>query len=481
MPPRHFSFRLESTDFPADQLALYAFEGREEIGRLFSFDLDGVVRDRAGLDLNAVIGAYAALVIEEDGAEVRRVHGMIASVRDKLDPVAEHRSYRLNLVPRAHQLRLVQMQDIFQDLSVPAIIEKKLNLFGLDGSNMQQRLMGTYAPREFVVQYRETDLAFVSRLCEHLGIAFFFEHDEDMDRLVFTDHEGGYSRIGTVDFRGEGEHRDVFALEREAQIIPGLYAAHDYNYRTPSVDLYAKTELASETARGGVVEYAPHAKTVDECQAIALARSEERRGTELVYRGESDRGAFFAGGRIELRGHPLLDECNLLLTEVVHRGSQPILVHGGESTQTTYRNTFRAAPAGFTYRTPRATPQPRIHGLLTGIIEATAQGGSSALAYIDDEGRYMVRFLFHTAAGEQLKTSKAVRMMQSHAGPGYGMHFPLKPGVEVLIAFMDGDPDRPLIVGTAPNPLTPSPVVAANSKENIVRARSGARIRIVDG
>lgn len=481
MAARHFSFHLESEDFPVDRLALYAFEGREEIGQLFQFDLDGIVTDRAGLDLAAVVGARACLVLEEDGAEVRRFHGMIASVRDKLDPVAAHRSYRLCLVPRAHQLRLVQLQDIFQNLNVPGVVSEKLALLGLSGANMDMRLMGTYAEREFVVQYRETDLAFISRLCEHLGIAFFFDHGDDCERMVFTDHEDGYPQIGTFDFRTEGDKRDVFTLERDAQIIPATYVVHDYNYRTPTVELEAKTDIPSETARGGVIEYSPHAKTQEECQVLSLVRSEERQGTEMVYRGESDRGAFFAGGRMVLHGHPLLDEPTMLLTEVVHRGSQPVLGQGGETTQTTYRNTFRAVPSGFTYRTPRTTPWPRIDGLLTGVIEATAQGGSSELAWIDDQGRYMVRFLFHTAASAQPKTSKPVRMMQPHAGPGYGMHFPLKPGVEVLIAFMDGDPDRPLIVGTAPNPLTPSPVVAGNSKENIVRTRSGARIRLIDG
>ncbi len=479
MSTHRYSFHIESEDFPAEQLHLYAFEGREAIGQLFRFDIDGVVADRQGIDLTTVVGASACLVLECDGAEVRRIHGMIASVRDKLDPIATHRSYRLTLVPRAERLRMVKMQDVFQDLNIPSIVQAKLDLVGLDSKDVTMRLMGTYATREFVVQYCETDIAFVSRLCEHLGIAFYFDHEHDADRIVFTDHEDGFSRIGDVHFQPEGDRKDVYALELEAQMIPASYIVHDYNYRTPTVDLQATVDVDDSFAVGGVIEYAVHVKTEAECLVLSNVRREEYWGTKEVYQGESALGAFYAGGRIVLLGHPHFESLPLLLTEVRHHGAQPALFHGGNSDQPTYRNTFRAVPGGFTYRPLRSTPRPRIHGLLTGIVEA-APGGSGDLAKIDDEGRYTIRFLFDTSPNGRPKASRPVRMAQPHAGAGYGMHFPLKPGIEVVMAFVDGDPDRPIIVGAVPNPLTPSPVVAANSRENVIRTTSGARIRIID-
>jgi type VI secretion system secreted protein VgrG len=165
----------------------------------------------------------------------------------------------------------------------------------------------------------------------------------------------------------------------------------------------------------------------------------------------------------------------MLIVEVHHEATQA--VWGGE--KGSYVNTFRGVPGQLSYRPPRVTPRPRIAGFVTAIVDAGA-GGSPDYAQIDQQGRYMVRFLFDSAASGGRLASRPVRMIQNHAGENYGTHFPLKPGIEVLIAFVNGDPDRPLIVGAAPNALTPSPVDSRNRTTHRIKTMAGIRIDLVD-
>ncbi len=477
MSEQTFAFRIESKALLANDLHVRGFTGREVIGQMFSFDVEIIVPNRDGMNVADIVGTDVCLVIERDGLEVRRIFGMVAGVRDKLDPVANHRSYRLQIVPRAFRTRMIHAQDIFQDLTVPAIIQAKLGLVGLGVGDVELRLSASHAPREFVVQYRETDENFIARLCEHLGIGFFFEHDGGVDRMVFTDNEMGYPHLGDVSFGPSGGTGHVHALEADTRIIPKTYMVYDYNYRIPHVEIMGSV-VSEQGYAGGVAEYGVHTKTPAESATLAQVRAEEYRGTQHVLLGESDLASFAAGFRVTVDEHPHLNDSTMLLVEVEHHGSQSVLGHGGNAGESTYRNVFRGVPVGFTYRPPRVTPKPRIHGLLTGVTEGLA-GASGELPNIDAEGRYMVRFLFDMSPDERTKVSRPVRMAQPSAGIGHGLHFPLKPGIEVLIAFIDGDPDRPIIVGAVPNPITPSPVVAANATESVIRTGSGARIRFV--
>jgi type VI secretion system secreted protein VgrG len=221
-----------------------------------------------------------------------------------------------------------------------------------------------------------------------------------------------------------------------------------------------------------VIEEGSHARSPSEAQYLAQVRAEERQATQLVYVGRSTLPIIQAGLQFKLVGHPELDGVALTVIEATHEGTQGA---GNGDGGGSYVNSFRAIPSDRTFRPPRITPRPRIYGLVSGLIDAS-QGGNSVYAPIDDQGRYHVRFFFDLATPAGQAPSHAIRMIQNHAGAGYGTHLPLKPGAEVLLAFIDGDPDRPLIVGAAPNPLTPSPVVAANSDLHIIRTQSGTRI-----
>lgn len=469
---------LESKGEPWSFARVRRLTGREAIGELFSFDVEVVCDPGHELPAEALPHADVTLVIERDGHEVRRIHGILGSIRDHLDPLDGPSEYSLRIVPRAARLALVETQDVYLGRSIPDILRSKLERHDFAPEEFELRLNGSYPVRDFVVQYKESDLAFVRRLAEHAGISLFFEHDAGCDRLVFTDHPHGFRGVPQAEeahYRPRGEALDVFALAVETGAVPTSFIVQDYNYRTPQVDLSACVDLENGNG-GGVVEYGAHVKTPAEAEQLARIRSEERECRRVVYEGKSGLPAFAAGGTTALLDHPRLQGSTpLLLVEVLHEASLPVFSEGGQAAPTgTYHNHFRAIPAEVPFRPARVTPRPRIHGFVTGIIQAGAEGETGGVARLDSEGRYTVQFHFDTTQHGEEKASHAVRMAQPFAGPNYGMHFPLRRGTEVLLAFADGDPDRPIILGAAYNTSSPSPVVAANAQKHQLKSSSGA-------
>lgn len=476
-PPDTFSLRLETKAFPVDAVQVRTLRGREAVSEPFAFELEILSLDRESPAQEEMVGADVTLVFERGGLELRRLHGVVTKVIDRMEPDADHRSFDLRIEPSVFRATLVETQSIYLDTTLPDLIKSKLELLGL-GARTSLRLLGGYPQRELVAQYRENDLAFLSRLAEHVGMSFYFEHDDEADTIVFTDHNGGFAAPpeDPVPFRGRGEERDVFSLRVERTPVVGSYVVHDYNYRNPLLDLLGSAEIEGAFG-GGVVEYGAHVKSAEEAKALADIRAEERRSASERFVGESDVCTFSAGTRFRLSGHPLLEEIDFLIVEVEHAASLSVLTHGGSKSDPVYRNTFRAVRAEVPFRPARKTPRPRITGILSGVVESAEVGDQ---ARIDAKGRYQIGFHFDLVAPGRPKPSRPVRMAQPHAGPGYGMHFPLKPGTEVLLAFIDGDPDRPIIIGAVPNEVTPSPVTSVNSQKNQIKTVSGILIELDD-
>lgn len=479
MPSDAHRIRLESDDFACDDVQVHRVRGREEISRLFSFRVD-VVTSGAPLSSTELVGASVVLCFERGGDTTRRLHAVIAAVDEDLDMEQDDRfGASWHIVPRAHWLTMVHTQDVFQHLSVPAIVREKLQRVDLaPGTTM--RLEGNYPERDFVVQYRETDLAFISRLCEHLGISFFFEEDADTTKIVFTDHNGGFARRDDqyeIPYRGRGERRDVFALRRTTELRPAHFVVMDYNYRAPRVDLTASA-AAEHGFAGGFVEYGTHHRDAEAGRELARVRAEESDAQHRVYQGESTLAEIAAGHRYRLVGHPRVDAPELLVTSVEHEAEQGLFSQA--SGEGFYRNRFTAIDAAQTFRPPRRTPKPRISGWMHGVVQPRPREELGDFAQLDAYGRYVVKFLFHVAESPELQASKPVRMAQPHVGPDHGMHFPLRPGVEVALAFMEGDPDRPIIVGAIHNARTPDHVTNANPKLNRIRTGTGVQITIQD-
>ena len=475
-----FEIHLESDAFPCDDLQVRALTGREQISRLPSFDVEIVSTTPAPDLAAAMVGASVTLVIEHPGEDTRRIPGTVAEVTDLLASEADIRVLRARVVPRLFRLSLVETQDVLMGLTVPEILAAKLAAVGL-ADDHELRLVATYPKRDFVVQYGETDLAFISRLAEHLGISFFFEEDEGgADRVIFADDPAGFrdkTGVETLSFRERGEARDVFDLTATRRVVPKYYAVRDYNDQIPHIELTADFRLESGHA-GGVCEQGTHHATPEEGRFLARVRAEERQTGQLVYSGKSALVGLRAGRCYRLDGHPDFDALSFLVTEVDHTAAQ-VTAMSGPGGSMGYRNTFKAIPLDRPFRPARITPRPRIHGLVHAVVD-TGGTGVDHFAQLDDQGRYTVRFLFDTRAPGDRAGSLPIRMLQLHVGENHGVHAPLKPGAEVLVGFIGGDPDRPVIVGAAHNPLTPPTVTRKNPTTHRIRTSGGVTFDIVD-
>jgi type VI secretion system secreted protein VgrG len=471
---------IESDAFSCDAVRVRRLVGREAISRLFEFDVEVVVASDEGPSSEAFLGVGVTIVFDHvaGSAVVRRLKGMVVAVSDVLERHGGWRVFSLRILPKAYALAMVEASETFIGLSVPELIAQKLEAVGLE-STSDFRLREAYPKREFIVQYQETDLAFVSRLAEHLGVSFYFDHAAGDARLVFADGADCFGRTegGTVNYRSQGEELEVFALRSEKKLVAGFHSVHDFNYRTPLIDLSGQFELKDGFA-GGCLEYGTHHKTPAEATALARVRGEEHKAGELVYVGKSRVPTLGAGLRVDIAGHPELGTVALCITEVEHVANQ--VVAGFDPAGPAYENTFRGIPKDRTFRPARTTPKPRVPGLVTGIIDAGPGVPEGLVARLDAEGRYMVRFLFDTTNPGDRVASRPVRMLQNHAGEGYGTHFPLKPGTEVAVGFVGGDPDRPIIVGAAPNAVNPSPVNASNPGLHRIRTSTGVTIDLVE-
>lgn len=501
-------------------LPVLRLDGREHISRLYEFDVEvrhPVKEER--LDLDKLLAQRAVLRIAVKGADgnatvTRTVRGVIAEAQESLEPETTFsRVYKLALRPAVSDLERFVLQDIYVGASYPAVVEEKLKASGFSSKDYVFRLRdpaaygegvwGDGAPEadkqgRLVVQFQESDLAFVSRLCEHVGISYFFEDDGENERLVFTDFPEGFTpRAQPVPWKGDGDDHGFTRMARRLRSIKGDFFAYDYNYRTPLLtfdhgnerlfDVLGGAAHLEVPSVGAMLEYGSNVKTPSEAKQLAEVRADEEEGRRERLIGASVETSLFAGQRVTISGHSEIDETReLLLVSVIHHYRDGASFESGV---TEYKNeveaVFAAKPAAkgrvIGYRPERRTPKPRIHGVVTGIVQAVSEGQSKAYQHIDGQGRYIVKLHFDQGS----KIMPRMRMAQPHAGEGYGQHFPLRPGAEVLVGFLCGDPDRPVILGAVPNPIQASPVIASKDSEpldvNRIKTRSGVIIEISDG
>lgn len=484
-----FDFSFVSQALPEDTFTVAELKGTEGLSMLYEFEIM-LYADDPEIDLKAVLQNPATLTIIPEGEEERKFHG-IPAVFEQLHEYDEYIYYRLKLVPRLWLADQYHENMLFLDKKVPDIIEEILKQVGLTSQDYELKLTGSYNPWEYVCQYNETDFDFLSRWMEREGIYYYFDQSGDKEKLIITDSSTAHQPIagGAVTYSPPGQitasiFEQVQEFTCQQQILPRKVVLKDYNYRKPSLDLKGEADVDSE-GRGNVYIYGEHFKTPEEGNALARIRAEELLCREVVFYGESTVSPFLPGFLFDLEEH-YRDSYNqkYLITEVTHQGVQAefLAMAAGTSRITelegpAYENRFVCIPDTPQFRPERKTVKPRIDGTLNAKIDAEGDG---QYAEIDDEGRYKVKLPFDQSNSSDGKASRWVRMAQPYAGGGFGMHFPLHKGTEVLLTFIDGDPDRPVIAGTVPNPETGSPVTGGNQTQSVIRTGGGNQIRIED-
>lgn len=480
------SFYFQSQAVESDTFRVIALEGEEEISRLFQFEVDLISEDRE-VDLDAMLSRSAFLGMEREEG-LLKIHGLLAHFEQReMGPNYVH--YHAVLVPRLWLLTLTRQNQIYQDMTVKEIIEDELKGSGFTTDDYDFRLSREYPKNEYVVQYQETDLNFISRLMEHQGMFFFFDHTDGKDRLIIADSNAAFGPIpgnNEVVFRPPSgmetsAQESVQALICRQKRIPKKMILKDYNYRKSHVDLKVEEEIDGQ-GLGTVSEYGNHYKEQKEGGILARIRAEEIRCRQKRFLGESDCIAFQSGYKYTLKDHYRSDFDNTyLIVGVKHSGSQSSAYVSGvgeeSDDETSYRNEFSTILTAVPFRPERITPKPKLYGIMNAKVDAA---GTGEYAEVDDQGRYKVVIPFDISGKGGAKASRYVRMAQPYSGPGYGMHFPLHKNSEVILTCVDGDPDRPLICGTVPNPENASPITAASHTKSRLATAAKNEIMMED-
>jgi type VI secretion system secreted protein VgrG len=483
---------------PNDDVRLRGVVGRERLSRLFEFDLLISRKGERYTDdqLDALLKAPCAITLGPRPGDV--VHGILSSVEVVDGTRSSEPVYYARMVPKAWLIAQSKSSRVYQNTNVPDMVGKILKGYGMaEGTDFEiHNTNAAKSPvREYVVQYQESDWDFIQRWLEQEGFFYWFQHEKKGEKLVISDSNQAATPIDDpshISYRernnlSTGRVATIWSFNLRQRRIPSRVSVQDYNYRTPGVALYVTETVDKERGFGVVSFYGEHFKDKDVGKAVAKLRAERILCERRTFIGRTDCARFRVGHAFQLEDHfEGSFDMKYLITSLEHRVGLPVTPGeregfmestdlGGAPQRYTAR--FEAIPFDVAFRPERVTPWPRVKGVMHAHIDADTSGD---YAMIDAQGRYRVRMPLDLAGGKGSKASQWIRMAQSYAGAGYGQHFPLHKGTEVLLAYIDGDPDRPIIVGSVPNPATVSPSTTTNATQSVTQTASGIRIEMED-
>ncbi|MBC2695371.1 MAG: type VI secretion system tip protein VgrG [Desulfobacteraceae bacterium] len=455
-----FLFQIAEID-----LRVVDFTAAETISSPYNVDLTLASEDE--IDFNDMIGKKALLIIIGD-EENRYFHGVINKFTQGGNR-GRFYLYAATMVPFVCFLSFMQDLRIFQNKKVPDIVEQILKDGGITTDCFEFRLQGQYQEREYCVQYRETNLDFISRLLEEEGIFYFFEHTHDNYLMVFGDGMVNYQPIaGKADIVfhlpdamvAEKEYVHRFNLSQ--QIRSGKVTLRDFNFKKPSLDLTSQKE-ADSFQKLEVYDYPGEYSDEGTGKNLSLVRLQEAVVFKDQAEGQSLCSCFIPCFTFNMTGHER-DDFNqeYLLVDVNHTGSQPQVLEeqAGSDLEFSYSNGFLVIPSSVNFRPLRKTAKPVVEGVQTAIVV----GPSSEEIYTDEYGRVKVQFHWDREGKKDEKSSCWIRVSSDFAGAEHGCIFTPRIGQEVIVRFLEGDPDQPIITGRVYNAATMPPYTLPDKK-----------------
>ncbi|UFS70708.1 type VI secretion system tip protein VgrG [Geomonas sp. RF6] len=462
-----------ATSLGKDVLLVESLHGTEGISRLFSYDL-ALVSENQSISFDDIIGTAVTVVINLRWGGKRYINGVVSRFAQSSGggtTLGDTRvsSYRATVVPWLWLLSRSAESKIYQNMSVPDIAEKIFKEFGF--SDFELRLQGSYQKREFCVQYRETHFNFVSRLLEDEGIHYFFEHADGKHKLVLADAPQANlpcpgQKGASYQVQQAGKDEDfITSLEKTQEIRSGKYSLNDFNFRVPntalSVELPSKYKLGPGERE--IYDYPGEYGKKVEGDRLARFRMEEEEAQITSITGTSSCRAFGTGYRFTLNSFHRREMSgkDFVLTAIEHHASQSVQ----SGAEFHYRNSFTCIPAEVPFRPPRLTPRPTVHGSQTAVVV----GPAGEEIYTDEDGRVKVQFHWDREGKKDEKSSCWIRVSQLWAGTNWGAIFIPRIGQEVVVDFLEGDPDRPIITGRVYNGINkpPYPLPAEKTKSTI--------------
>ena len=435
------------------ELLVIRFDLAEGVSVPYGLSVELACDDEVKMD--DALGKEGFLTLTGDGGD-RIVHGVV----DRFEHTGNRGRfglYRARVVPYLQWLSLERDCRIFQNKSVPDIVKLVFQDSKLPADRFDFRLKESYAPVEYCVQYRETDLDFVSRLLEEEGIFYFFEHSDKKHLLVFADGPVAYKEIAgesglTYNFsQGMAPTEEcVYRFAFSRQVRSGKMTRRDYNFEKPGLDL-KKEEQAKVHEKLEVYDYPGRYVEPDRGKQLSKVRLEESMTFYETAEGESTCVRLVPGFKFSLSDHEHGEyNRDYFLTKLVTRGEQPQSLQekaGSGGGDCSYSSRFTAIPASVPFRPARVTPKPVVEGIQT--AKVTGPGGEEI--YTDKYGRVKVKFHWDRGDDKDEKSSCWIRVSSTFAGGQYGAIFTPRIGHEVVVDFLEGDPDRPLITGSVYN------------------------------
>ena len=494
-----------TTPLGKDALLLVGFAGNESISQLFSFQLDLLAENETEVPFDTLLGQKITVDLVLPDGKKRYLSGICNRVgQGEQDRIFT--AYRMEIVPQLWLLTRKAQSRIFQRLTVPDILKKVL-----EGLEVTYEIQGTFHPRDYCVQYRETDFNFASRLMEEEGIYYFFKHTANGHTMVVANTPQSHTDVSgqsRVVYEGVlGGKRDddrVYDWEKFQEMRSGKHTLWDHCFELPHKHLEADKTILPDVAAGRVThklevggntrleiydypgEYAQRFDGVDrgggdqsgELQKIFQdnkrtvgIRMEEEAVPGLVIRGNSNCRHFVAGHKFTLERHFNADG-QYLLTGVTHTVRYTGDYRSNQGPAFSYHNTFTCIPVALPFRPLRTTPKPVVQGTQTAVVV----GPAGEEIFTDKYSRVKVQFHWDREGKNDANSSCWVRVGTLWAGKQWGViHIP-RIGQEVIVAFEEGDPDRPIIVGSVYNAdMMPPYKLPDNKTQSGVKSRSSMR------
>lgn len=476
-------FASLSTPLGVDALLFSRMNGYEEMSRLFEYEIDCLVENKAlgsivstGFPTDKLLGRGMTVSLSLPTGDSRHFHGLVTQFKHQ-GTADDCLLYRAVLRPWLWFLTRVSNCRIFQELSVPDIIKKVFSDHGF--SDFKLELTHSYKPRNYCVQYRETDFNFISRLMEHEGIFYFFEHEENKHTLVIADSINAYQTIsgyGNIpyfppDNSGRRKKDHIYEWHTVHKVQSGSYVLNDYDFEKPKSNLISKftEKKLYNHADGEQYDYPGNYLESSVGESYANIRLNELQTDYEVVHGRGNALGLTTGMLFTLKEHYISSEntkhilvsANFFITSNQYRSSSSDEAH--------YECSFKAIRASQQFRPQRLTPVPFVQGPQT----ATVVGKEGEEIWTDKYGRIKVQFHWERDAKKNETSSCWVRVATPVAGKQWGWVSLPRIGQEVVVSFLEGNPDKPLITGSVYNANQMPPYsLPANQTQSGIKSRS---------
>ena len=504
LPEVEFSVQFQS----GGAWSLVRLHATEALNEVYEYALE--VATREALTPSDLLGGTAVVTLARDGAD-RKLCGLVAAVTDR-GFVGAHRVAEVVLVPALWTLGQRTSTRIFQEVDALAAVELVLREAGVyQGAAFEKVIAITLPVREYCTQYEETDLAFVRRLLEEEGLAFYFKHEGETETLVIADgsHDGAYVKLSSKSLPGNADRAKCLPVEGQGgatddretvrnwepawETVPTAVSLRDYDFTHPDAILTEQEKAAGARGDRTRFEYparfvlGPYQGTVygaPNTARVGAVRLAQATGRASGARARSNMTLVHPGMKVDVMLEDASEALTRVVTRVVHTGEAPEVLYqdrnaGGEGSSRfdRYSNVFDSIADDVVYRPARVTPRPRALSPQSAKVVADTASSTEKI-HTDEYGRVKVQFQWDRPSerpGNQSAKAPScwLRVAQAWAGEGWGFLFIPRIGMEVVVQFLDGDPDRPFVAQCLYNATHLPPVTLPGQKtHSVIRSQS---------